>query len=363
MITFNTGATANSGTGDSLRDAFNGVNSNFTEVVGYLLNKEDKSNITQDITGNLSSIVKYPSIKGITDWVNLNVQGAPFLGSIVPTDTPTGTGKAYWLATQAGTYTNFGSKVVNSNSLAVISRDALGAFTISQTAFVVADSKINLWTAKAYAIGDQVNYLGKDWTANAITVAGDVPATSTKWVERLFGYNVNTKQFTDTNYSALVTDLTTTTVTNSHIDVGGAIIANAGWRATNLIDINIYNIVNVSIIANSAVLAIAFYDIDNKFISGITGTTNSVLTYASLTYPTGTVSVRLAWQNDQAKSATIAVNINKTLLTAYTNALLNIKTVNATNFDKLLLNLDNILFTKHMRSYRYSYSFYGLDYF
>jgi hypothetical protein len=35
--------------------------------------------------------------------------------------------------------------------------------------------------------------------------------------------------------------------------VGGAIIANAGWRATNLIDINIYNIVNVSIIANSAV--------------------------------------------------------------------------------------------------------------
>jgi hypothetical protein len=65
-------------------------------------------------------------------------------------------------------------------------------------------------------------------------------------------HNVNTKQFTDTNYSALYR-FNPTTVTNSHIDVGGAIIANAGWRATNLIDINIYNIVNVSIIANSAV--------------------------------------------------------------------------------------------------------------
>jgi hypothetical protein len=48
--------------------------------------------------------------------------------------------------------------------------------------------KVTTWSAGAYALGDQVNYLGKDWTANAATVAGDVPGTSTKWTERLSGY-------------------------------------------------------------------------------------------------------------------------------------------------------------------------------
>jgi hypothetical protein len=48
--------------------------------------------------------------------------------------------------------------------------------------------KIASWTAKAYVIGDQVNYLGKDWVANVATVAGDIPETSTKWTERLTGY-------------------------------------------------------------------------------------------------------------------------------------------------------------------------------
>ena len=54
--------------------------------------------------------------------------------SIVPTSpTPTGTGIASFTATQAGTYVNFGGVVVNTNSFGIISRDASGAFTISQT--------------------------------------------------------------------------------------------------------------------------------------------------------------------------------------------------------------------------------------
>ena len=48
--------------------------------------------------------------------------------------------------------------------------------------------KITPWTAGAYLSGDQVNYLGKDWVSNAATVAGDVPGTSSKWVERLRAY-------------------------------------------------------------------------------------------------------------------------------------------------------------------------------
>jgi hypothetical protein len=70
----------------------------------------------------------------LIDWINLNVVAAPFLGTIVPTTTPTGTGSAYWIATQNGTYTNFGGLVVNANSFAVISRNASGVFSISQTA-------------------------------------------------------------------------------------------------------------------------------------------------------------------------------------------------------------------------------------
>ena len=56
--------------------------------------------------------------------------------------------------------------------------------------------KITPWTAKSYASGDQVNHLGKDWVSNAATVAGDVPGTSPKWVERLSGYGNEIKSNT-----------------------------------------------------------------------------------------------------------------------------------------------------------------------
>jgi hypothetical protein len=117
-----------------------------------------------------------------------------FLGSVEPTSTPTGSGSAFWTAVKAGTYTNFGGVVVAANSMAFISRNAAGAFSVSQTALdltgysKVGENKISPWTAKVYASGEQVNHLGLDWVANAATVAGDVPGTSSKWVERLSGY-------------------------------------------------------------------------------------------------------------------------------------------------------------------------------
>jgi len=56
-----------------------------------------------------------------------------YLGSITPISTPSGSGAALWTATEAGTYTNFGGLVVNANSFAFISRNVVGAFSISHT--------------------------------------------------------------------------------------------------------------------------------------------------------------------------------------------------------------------------------------
>jgi hypothetical protein len=66
----------------------------------------------------------------------LSLMGSvPFLGSIKASDAAEGTGKGYWFATESGTYPNHGNYKVNSNSFAVISRDAIGSFSISQTYF------------------------------------------------------------------------------------------------------------------------------------------------------------------------------------------------------------------------------------
>lgn len=80
---------------------------------------------------------------------------ANFKGSIVPTDTPTGTEDATWIATQAGTYTNFGGKVVNANSRAEISR-VNGVFSISQTAFDIS-GKENTSNKTATVAGNETS--------------------------------------------------------------------------------------------------------------------------------------------------------------------------------------------------------------
>lgn len=51
--------------------------------------------------------------------------------------------------------------------------------------------KITPWSAGAYLINDQVNHLGRDWVATSATIADDIPGTSSKWVDRLTGYNVS----------------------------------------------------------------------------------------------------------------------------------------------------------------------------
>lgn len=56
-----------------------------------------------------------------------------FYGSAKPTDIVTVTDAGYWVATEPGIYVNFGGLVVDVNSLAVISRNESGDFSITQT--------------------------------------------------------------------------------------------------------------------------------------------------------------------------------------------------------------------------------------
>jgi lysophospholipase L1-like esterase len=202
------------------------------------------------ITSKLDKGTYTGSAKDLENAITAAVTGASGI-SITPTSlAPAGTGIASFTATQAGTYTNYGGVVVAANSFAIISRSAAGVFSISQTALVLPDSKILNWTAKAYLSGDQVNYLGKDWTANAATVAGDVPGTSTKWIDRLSGYAkatdlvINSDSISEINtklsgYSVGTIAKTTTTTDNNAFDVIQQELGNKFVQILSFIDLRI----------------------------------------------------------------------------------------------------------------------------
>jgi len=82
----------------------------------------DVSDPTDGVQGTGKKITKF----------NMNLDTVPYLGSVSPSSTPTGTGKAYWFALEDGTYTNFGGVVVLPNSIAIISRDSANVYSISQ---------------------------------------------------------------------------------------------------------------------------------------------------------------------------------------------------------------------------------------
>lgn len=84
-----------------------------------------------------------------------------FRSVATPSSTPTGTGEAFWFATQPGTYTNYGGVVVNANSYALIGRDASGNFSISQTAFTdfSTTNSYNVLKSADFLIQKNRNYI------------------------------------------------------------------------------------------------------------------------------------------------------------------------------------------------------------
>jgi len=117
----------------------------------------------------IDGLIGQTGIQGIQGIQGLSE--ATFLGSITPSSTPTGTGKAFWLATQNGTYTNFGGKVVNANSFAVISRDAGGVFSISQTALDLT-SYVKTETLSNYSTKTYTDTFSGEILANKLAIEG-----------------------------------------------------------------------------------------------------------------------------------------------------------------------------------------------
>jgi lysophospholipase L1-like esterase len=178
------------------------------------------------------------------------IQKTTFLGVAEPTDIPTATGRGYWEVIVPGTYPNHGGVVLQVGKRGLIVRSSVGGFSISQAAFNLPDSKILIWIAKAYLVGDQVNYLGKDWTASATTVEGDIPGTSTKWIDRLSGYAkatdlvINSDSISEINtklsgYSVGTIAKTTTTTDNNAFDVIQQELGNKFVQILSFIDLRI----------------------------------------------------------------------------------------------------------------------------
>src|SRR5690606_4227146 len=70
----------------------------------------------------------------------------PFFGTATPSSTPSpATGSGFWIATEAGTYTNYGGVVLPANSLGVITRVgttyAIVVSTIDLSGYISSDEK------------------------------------------------------------------------------------------------------------------------------------------------------------------------------------------------------------------------------
>jgi lysophospholipase L1-like esterase len=227
-----------------------GLDDAYTKISTFIAELE-MSNTVSLLAAKLFTGGYAGTAKDLENAIVAAVTGASGI-SIVPTSpAPTGTGIASFTATQSGTYTNYGGVVVNANSFAVISRSAAGVYSISQTTFVIPTGKIISWVAQSYASGDQVNHLGKDWASNAATVAGDVPATSTKWIERLIGYKPETiidvanttKSVTGKAVSDIlslpvypVTPIESVTINDGSGIFDGTFVVTAGVKYTIVID-------------------------------------------------------------------------------------------------------------------------------
>jgi len=134
--------------------------------------------------------------------------------------------------------------------------------------------KITHWVAGTYASGDQVNHLGKDWVSNATIVAGDIPGTSTKWVERLSTYVDNTILSTNVLKSKRLSQLF---YSGQGYDASGNLVVSASFISTEKLSVNItgnttFTLVGMTTPAGASGTNLRLFNASGVLISSIAST-------------------------------------------------------------------------------------------
>jgi lysophospholipase L1-like esterase len=216
---------------------------------GDFLYVVDVSDPTDGVQGTGKKITKF----------NMNLDTVPYLGSVSPSSTPTGTGKAYWFALEDGTYTNFGGVVVLPNSIAIISRDSANVYSISQ-------NEISLTGYVKFT--DVVNTL--------VSTSGTLPLSANQ--------GRALKQLIDDKPNTPVVDGLTSTLTTSALSANQGRVLNAdilgGFDA-----VDITKTVVTDFNTNIAVNQTTIFDVTNL----VSGKTYIVTAQTADTLPSGLV--------------------------------------------------------------------------
>ena len=175
--------------------------------------------------------------------------------------------------------------------------------------------KITPWTAKSYASGDQVNYLGKDWVSNAATLEGDVPGTSSKWIERLKSYKTVLDAI-NTEYPLSVKGTIgknlynkKTNILNYYCSPLGALVYHTSYQTSDYIKVSASTLYQIT-----KITFINYFDSNLVFISGA-GVGNTT----SFTTPSNAAYVRFSEQNgDMTGNQQLEVGSVKTAFEEYT---------------------------------------------
>lgn len=181
-------------------------------------------------------------IEAVINSLKLSVS-PKFKGSVVPTDTPQGTDDAFWIATQAGTYTQFGNFVLPANTRAEISR-VNGVFSVSMTALDIT-SKVNV----------------SDIADNLTTDSGSVPA-SARQVKILNEKSVKVPDPNFINYSI-------SWIVGSYYDINGAVVDQSGYNRSAQLDITntAFSISIPSYQGTGSLTSVLYFKADGTFLS------------------------------------------------------------------------------------------------
>ena len=207
----------------------------------------DESDVAPDLTGYATE-----------QWVLANTLKGIFLGSVTPTSTPASTPtEAFWIATQSGTYTNFGGVVVDANSFAFISRSATGVFSISQSPIEIKN--FETWKQENYNEDSLVIESDIVYRSIKPTSSTDIPNFDSVFWEPI---PVDGSKYVSEN-PIVFKDI----ILGKKFGTSGALVDDALRFVTNYIPLDLRTIYLFNASFGTFVLKVNFYDSSKNWLS------------------------------------------------------------------------------------------------